>query len=139
MFNLIMESIDEDIEFVKGHSYTLSFPLSRFLENTPSEITQNLMPVTNSSLVLLEETPALYVSELFKEKLEGEYVSFIYIISGTVKDFSVADKKIHYTFIPEQIFGKRKVLSEEELSIALGVNNSAYGLTRTHWAVKKTD
>lgn len=139
MFNLIMESLDEDIDFVEGHSYTFNFPLSRFLENTPSEITQKLMPVTNSSLTFLEETPTLYVSELFREKIDGEYAKFINIISGMVKNLTITDKKIHYTFIPEQIFGKLMVLHEDKLAIALGVNNSAFGLTRTHWAIKDTD
>jgi hypothetical protein len=134
-----MESLDEDIDFVEGHSYTFNFPLSRFLENTPSEITQKLMPVTNSSLAFLEDTPTLYVSELFREKIDGEFSKFIKIISGKVKDLTVSDKKIHYTFIPEQIFGKLMVLNEEKLSIALGVNNSVFGLTRTHWAIKDTD
>ncbi|HEY2455540.1 MAG TPA: hypothetical protein VGI71_23560 [Scandinavium sp.] len=97
------------------------------------------MPVTNSSLAFLEDTPTLYVTEIFREAIDGEYIPFINIVTGNVKELSVSDKKVHYTLIPDQIFRKLRVVSEKKLAIALGVNNSAFRLTRTHWAIKDSE
>lgn len=139
MFNLIMEPYDENIDFTTGHPYSLSFPLSRFLESTTSEITEKLTPVTNSSLAFLEDTSALYISELFKEKVGGEYVAFIHVVLGRISELSVSNKQIHYTITPDKILGKHRVVSEKKLSEAIGTGNSQFGLTRTHWAIKEAE
>jgi hypothetical protein len=142
LFNMIMESHNTFGDFNEGDLGSSNFPLSRFLESTPLDISQKIVPVTDESLKILEETYVLFVSELYtREKNEGEYdyVDYIDIKIGKIHRMNLSQKMIHYEFTLLYDYGERHVSSETELSKALDVDSGNFGLTRTHWAIKDKD
>ena len=138
MFNMIMESLNTDWKIVEGGQGSSNFPLSRFLESTPSDISQKIVPVTDDSLKILEETYVLFISELQSRQIEesGERFDYIDIKIGKIHRLSLSNKMVHYEFTLLHDYGERHVSSESKLSEALDVDINNYGLTRTHWSIK---
>jgi hypothetical protein len=139
LFNMIMESHITFGNYKEGDSGSSNFPLSRFLESTPSDISQKIIPVTDDSLKILDGTYVLFVSELYtREQTEGEYdyLNYIDIKIGKIHRLNLSQKMIHYEFTLLHDFGERLVSSDIELSQALDVDSGNFGLTRTHWAIK---
>lgn len=139
LYNMIMGSEITDAEMIEGESGQSNFPLSRFLEPTPSSVTELLMPVTNSSLKALECSPVLYVSELnSREVVGGSNIWFPYIDIkiGVISKLWTANKAIYFEYTLTKDFGSRDVKSERALKEALDVSDSSFGLTRTHWSIK---
>lgn len=130
-----------DWEMVDGNRGSSNFPLSRFLESTPSEISQKIVPVTDDSLKILEETYVLFISEIYSRKKEEskEYSYYIDIKIGKIHRLSLANKMVHYEFTLLKDYGERNVSSESKLSEALDVDINNFGLTRTHWSIKNKD
>lgn len=136
---MIMESHNPFGDFNEGDPGSSNFPLSRFLESTPLDISQKIVPVTDDSLKILEETDVLFVSELYtREQTEGEcdYLNYIDIKIGKIHRLNLSQKMIHYEFTLLHDYGERLVSSDIELSKALDVDSGNFGLTRTHWAIK---
>ena len=135
---MIMESHNTDWKMVEGNQGSSNFPLSRFLESTPSDISQKIVPVTDDSLRILEETYVLYISELDNRQIEGttEYFDYIDIKIGKIHRLRITNKMVHYEFTLLHDYGERYVSSERKLSEALEVDINNFGLTRTHWSIK---
>lgn len=138
MFNMIMESLNTDWKIVEGGQGSSNFPLSRFLESTPSDISQKIVPVTDDSLKILEKTYALFISELHSRQIEEseERFDYIDIKIGKIHRLSLSNKMVHYEFTLLHDYGERHVSSESKLSEALDVDINNFGLTRTHWSIK---
>lgn len=141
LFNMIMESLNTDWEMIDGDRGSSNFPLSRFLESTPSDISQKIFPVTDDSLKILEETYALFISELYSRRSEEskEYLYYIDIKIGKIHRLSLSNKMVHYDFTLIKDYGERNLSSENKLSEALDVDLNNFGLTRTHWSIKNKD
>ncbi|EAA5207748.1 hypothetical protein DPT62_12270 [Salmonella enterica subsp. enterica serovar Glostrup] len=139
MFSIIMENSYSQLKRQEGRIESAEFPLSRFLESTPSSIIEKLVPVTDSSLVVLNNTYVLFASELYTEERvsgDGVWIPYINLSVGVINKITLSKKNINYEYVLKYDFGKREVKDEVDLSFALDVNSSSYGLTRTHWAVK---
>lgn len=137
-----MESLTPDWKMAEGDRGSSNFPLSRFLESTPLDISQKIVPVTDESLKILEDTYVLFVSELYsREQNEGanDYLNYIDIKIGKVHHLTLTNKMVHYDFTLLYDYGERYVSSEDKLSEALDVDIGNFGLTRTHWAIKDKD
>ncbi|MBB6117818.1 hypothetical protein F4826_004797 [Rahnella inusitata] len=142
MFNMIMESHNTDWLIAEGDRGSSNFPLSRFLESTPLDISQQIVPVTDNSLKKLEETYVLFVSELYsREQNEGanDYLNYIDIKIGKIHRLNLSNKMVHYEFTLLYDYGENYVLSDIMLSQALDVDSGNFGLTRTHWAIKSKE
>lgn len=139
---MIMESHNTDWLIAEGDRGSSNFPLSRFLESTSLDISQKIVPVTDDSLKILEDTYVLFVSELYtREQKEGANDNFNYIDIkiGKIHRLNLSNKMVHYEFTLLYDYGERHVISDIFLSQALDVDSGNFGLTRTHWAIKSKE
>ncbi|PKB91553.1 hypothetical protein A8A01_00120 [Ewingella americana] len=137
MFNMIMQSQIDGWDKKTG---TSEFPLSRFLESTPLNISDKLIPVTDKSLKFLNHMPTLFVSELFEQQDDSDnWVQYINVKAGTIYNLRLSNKLIRYDFVIYHDYGDRVIKSANSISDALDTNKNMFGLTRTHWAVKDKD
>lgn len=139
---MIMQSNNKDWLIDVNKRGNSSFPLSRFLESTPSEISRKIFPVTNVSLRALENTFALFVSKITKYPNIPGLVTCdgsIDIKIGKIHQLSISDRIVNYEFTLLHDCGVSNVNSETMLVKALGVYKGIFGLSRKHWAIKDSD
>ncbi|WP_421295868.1 FRG domain-containing protein [Aeromonas sp. 604534] len=137
MFNLLI-CIENDDWNIHGKTHgTTSFPISRFLENTPREISKQLKPINDFSLKFIENLPALFMTELFSRgKSDGGYDELIKLCIGRIINPRVNDGDIEFEFSVERNFGEIKLGRDEQKKYREILEAGSFGLTRTHWAIK---
>ncbi|MFQ2013931.1 FRG domain-containing protein [Aeromonas veronii] len=134
MFNFIMsvESPTWNMHYdMHGSS---SFPLSRFLESTQTDITNRLYPITENSLSFVENLPALFMTEMESELSEEGTKNFVKVRVGKIFNLKIEDRDITFSFEIENDFGKVYIESAKTYEKILGTGS--FGLHRTHWSVK---
>jgi hypothetical protein len=134
MFNLIMAYNDSDWETKPGKAEEAYFSLSRYLEHTEPELEGQLRPVSSSTLTVLTQIPALFMSELLTDP-DDQNKEYLNIRVGRVFDVDIKGGEIRYKFIIDKNFGRFYVEDRKAVEHALGMGR--WELSRTHWAVKK--
>lgn len=139
-FNLLMAYDDSDWKVPVGQIHSATFPLARYLEYTDSsiEIEKKLKPVSPTSLVMLSELPAVFMSELRSyHDQNGPPQQFMSVRVGRVGNLRIEDKEIHYSFRIDHELPQVFVTNQQALEANFKMGR--WELTRTHWAVKEGD
>jgi hypothetical protein len=111
-----------------------SFPLSRFLESTQTEITNRLYPITEDSLSFVENLPVLFMTEMESEQCGEGIKNFVKVRVGKIFNLKIEYRDITFSFEIKNDFGKIYVESVNTYENILGTGS--FGLHRTHWSVK---
>ncbi len=114
-----------------------SFSMSRMLEGTPSDIYSKLTPIRPDTLRELAKLPVLFMTETYTKDDEYDTNKYIRIRLGEIKNLHKDGGDILFSFKINHDFGEitnpQTALYKETLGLG------AFGLSRTHWAVKDKD
>ena len=135
MFSLLMSHDVDMWRYEKGHKGQETFSLARFLEYTDDEIIERFQPVTDDTLNVLANWPAVFMSELTTDP--GDGTSYVELRVGRVSNLSVVGQEIHYTFFIDWVFGRYGVPNRRQIEQAFGLGR--WEIARTHWAIKQLD
>ncbi|EFB9799833.1 FRG domain-containing protein [Escherichia coli] len=109
-----------------------SFSLSRMLEGTPSLLYKKLTPVSPITLAALSKLPVLFMTEIYDK--EGDKNRYLRVRLGKIGNLHIDNDDVCYHFEIVHDFGEIKNPEIKQYKEILDLG--AYGLSRTHWAVK---
>ncbi|WOI84439.1 FRG domain-containing protein [Citrobacter braakii] len=109
-----------------------SFPISRMLEGTPSELYSRLIPIRRNTFGFLERLPVLFMTEVYtKEDDNNEYIS---IRQGVISELKKSGDDICFSFKINHNLGE---ICNPDIQLYKKVLElGPFALSRTHWAVK---
>ncbi|MBS0849976.1 FRG domain-containing protein [Citrobacter sp. JGM124] len=140
MFSLIMGGNPDAFEhwpmFIEDTG-VCDFPVSRMLESTSDEIRHKLTPLNEKTLSILEDIPALFMTERYTDLEDESYPDYIEIRIGKVSNLRIDGKYIYFRFIISQKFERVLVTNKKLYETVLELGS--FGLNRTHWGVKDKD
>ncbi|MFS7198684.1 FRG domain-containing protein [Rahnella inusitata] len=137
MYNIIKENHNPLWNVKEGDEASSNYPLSRFLESTPSRLAERLRPVTDSTLMYLAGTTVLFVSKVYaKLTNNGGRLYYIDIRVGLINRLKLENKFIHYEFTLLHDFGNIEVSNTGLIRRALEPDVTTSVSNRSHWAIK---
>lgn len=116
-----------------GKPSSATFPLSRYLEYTDTDLEAQLKPVSNTTLEWHTQYPTVFMSELTYNREDSS--NFVHLRVGNIFQIGVNGAEISYYFTIEKDFGRIVLASQKNFESAFELGRLE--IHRTHWAVKR--